>query len=363
MSNVAIAREKIDKILGSEPKPKGQVLDNAALGRILNWYATNKDSKDAVKYAKEYLTKQKIKFSGTALTGTPRQFGFICRVITNGGIVNDKDRAWFEEKLASVVSKTEPDEVSASEGTTGKVSIQERIAIKSDSITAELEGMLDDFIASGCTSGYNPRGLMVSLDTKQVNTKRIIEIFKKYRSEFDAVSDTTDEDVKESYSNFSKVQLRKLVAFCDQVIKDASTLAGDSVNNRKPRKVKVKSPEVLVSKLNYVKEFDLEGTKLTSVDPKGLVGASQVFVYNTKTKKLGVYLAEDGSGISVKGSTLTGFSTTKSVAKTLRKPKETIGELLKAGKVALRTTLSKLTTKESVLTGRLNVDTIILKIT
>lgn len=362
MANVTSAREKIDKLLGSEPKPKDVVLDNDNIGKYLSWYSNNKDSKDALKYTKEYLTKHKIKYSPTALAAAPKQFGFICRMITNGATLSDTNTTWFNEKLDNI-KKTVEKVVEVDTTDTNKVSIQDRIAAKSDTITAELEGALDDYIESGCTSSYNPIGLMVSLNTKAVNTKSIIEIFRKYRVEFDSAIDTTDEYIQESYSNFSKIQLKKLVTFCDSVIKDATELAFKSATTRSPRKVKAKSPEVLVSKLNHLKEFDLDGLKLVSIDPKGLIGASQVFVYNTKTKKIGVYNAEDGSGLSVKGSTLSGFSTTKSVTKTLRKPKETVGEILKAGKVALRTVLSKLTTKESVLTGRLNSDTIILKIT
>ena len=360
MSNVTTAREKIDKLVGPEPKPKDVVLDNDNIGKYLIWYANNKDSKDAQKYAKDYLTKHKLQYSLTALSSAPKQFGFICRMLTLGASLSDT--TWFDEKLESIKkSDTKTEEVDVVE--TNKVSIQDRILAKSDAITAELEGALDVFIESGCTTSFNAMGLMVTLNTKAVNTKRILEIFRKYRVEFDAAIDTTDDYIKETYNHFSKVQLKKLVAFCDQVIRDALELGDKATATRSPRKIKSKSPEVLVSNLNYLKEFDLEGSKLVSVDPTGIIGASQVFVYNTKTKKVGVYNAEDGSGLSVKGSTISGFSVTKSVAKTLRKPEETIGELLKAGKVALRTVLSRLSTKESVLTGRLNSDTLILKIT
>jgi len=363
MSTVSVTQEKIDKLVGAEPKPKNILLDKINIVKYLGWYANNKDSKDAVKYAKDYLTKQKIKFSTTALTAAPKQFGFICRMLTNGATLDASNTAWFNEKLSSVsVTQTQPSP-SEETTTTNKFSIQERIAAKSDTIVAELEGALDDFITSGCKSQINTAGLMVSLNTKSVNIKSIVEIFKKYRVEFDTAIDTTDEYIQESYSNFSKIQLKKLVSFCDQVIKDATELGAKSATNRAPRKVKTKSPEVLVSKLNYVKDFDLDGMKLVSVDPKGIIGASQVYVYNTKTKKLGLYVTEYGSGLSVKGSTILGFSPIKSVSKTLRKPKETIDSLLKAGKVALRNIMSNLTTKESVLTGRVGSDTIILKIT
>jgi hypothetical protein len=64
----------------------------------------------------------------------------------------------------------------------------------------------------------------------------------------------------------------------------------------------------------------------------------------------------------VKGSTIQNFKEDISIGKRLRKPKETLDDLLAAGKVKLRQLLSNLSTKESALTGRINSDTIIVRI-
>jgi len=356
-------QDKLDKIVGGEPKLKGETLDNLTLGRTLSWYSNNKDSKDSAKYAKDYLTKQKIKFSVSALNSLPRQFGFVCRILSNGASLDEKNQKWFDSHIS---------ELSASPSDSGEIgesvekkkpNIQDRIADQANAITAELEGSLDDFIMSGCKSTYDAMGLMVTLNTKQVHTPRIIEVFKKYRAEFSNAIDSDDEYIQEAYGIYSKIQMKKLVAFCDAVLSDASKIVSQSKLNRKPRKTKQKTPEQLSSKVKYCKEFSLsEDVKIVSIDPSKIVGSSQVFVYNTKTKKLGVYFAEDGTGISIKGSTLIGVNQIKSVSKTTRKPAETVGEVLSAGKVALRNIMSKLKTKESLLTGRLNADTVILRV-
>ena len=49
--------------------------------------------------------------------------------------------------------------------------------------------------------------------------------------------------------------------------------------------------------------------------------------------------------------------------KTLRKPADTIKEFKKAGKVALRKFMEDIKTTEIKLNGRLNTDTLILKLT
>jgi hypothetical protein len=200
---------------------------------------------------------------------------------------------------------------------------------------------------------------MNTLEIKGAHTKFIIDHFKTRRAEYDEILTTTDSDVKEAYSNFTKVQLKKLVAYCDQVIIDGMRLAGDSIKSRKPRKRKTKSAEQLVNKINYAKDF--AELKLVSVDPKTIVGANQLWVYNTKTRKLGCYNAEDAAGLSIKGSTIQNFAESKSIQKTLRKPAVTLPEVLKGGKVALRNVLTEIRAAEGVLTGRINNDTILLR--
>jgi hypothetical protein len=50
------------------------------------------------------------------------------------------------------------------------------------------------------------------------------------------------------------------------------------------------------------------------------------------------------------------------VAKTLRKPDEQLKEFAKAGKVALRTWIKDIKAVEIKLTGRINEDTLLLKV-
>jgi hypothetical protein len=222
-----------------------------------------------------------------------------------------------------------------------------------------LEGQIDELITTKFSANVSPFAIMNTLEIKGAHTKFVIDYFKTRRAEYDDILTTTDSDVKEAYSNFTKVQLKKLVAYCDQVIVDGMRLAGDSVKSRKPRKRKAKSPDQLVNKLNYAKDF--VELKLVSVDPKTIVGANQLWVYNTKTRKLGCYNAEDAAGLSIKGSTIQNFAETKSIQKTLRKPAVTLPEVLKGGKVALRNVLTEIRTAEGVLTGRINNDTILLR--
>jgi hypothetical protein len=242
---------------------------------------------------------------------------------------------------------------------TNTPNIQERIKEKSSECIGELEGLFDDLITSKFKQDVTPYGMMTGMNIKDAQVRYIIDWAKTKRVEFDNVLNTTEKDVKEGYSNFSKPELKKVIAFFDQVILDCQKVSGDSAKTRKPRKVKAKTPEQLVSKMKFMQDF--KDLKLTSVKPTDVVGAMSLWVYNTKTRKLGVYHADDAGGLSVKGSSITNYSESKSVQKTVRKPDVVLPEILNGGKVFLRNAINNIRAVESNLTGRMNDDTILLR--
>lgn len=129
---------------------------------------------------------------------------------------------------------------------------------------------------------------------------------------------------------------------------------------RKPRAKKVKPASVVVSKLKYKEEDTEYGIK--SVKPTDLIGAQQVWVFNAKYRTIAVYNAMGPSGLSVKGTTLTGFDEKTSIVKKLRKPKEQLHALNNAGKVLLRKYMDNIKCKPKEATGRINTDTVLIKV-
>ena len=349
-----------DIFAGSEPKIERQ-LEKVDFLRLLNWYSQNKDFKDSQKWAAEYFKKKlKQSISAGQLKGCQTNFGFICRMVSNGSILEPKDQVWFENQIKTIQQIKEEKEIVA-EVVESKptVNIQDRIREKASECIGELEGAVDDYILSGFTANTSPYGIMHTKAVKGVHVSHIMEWAKRFRAEFDEILITKDEQLKEGYSNFTRPQLKKMVAFGDLIISDAMKISGEALLTRKPRKRKVKSPEELVNKMKYCVKFD--ELKIESIKPKEIIGCSQLFVYNTKTRKLGCYVASDSSGLSVKGSSIIGYSEMKSVHKTIRKPEVTIPEVLKGGKVFLRNVIAEIRAKESCLTGRINCDIILLR--
>ena len=73
-------------------------------------------------------------------------------------------------------------------------------------------------------------------------------------------------------------------------------------------------------------------------------------------------MGRDGTGLSVKGTTIIGFDETKSIQKTLRKPEDQLKDFKGAGKVKLRTFLDDIKTTDTKLNGRCNPETVLLKV-
>lgn len=347
-----------EKFVGKEPKFSGEITDSE-LGTALSWYSQNKKSKDSQKYTNDFFKKKFKIDSSLVVKGRPPQFGFICRIVTNGAVLFEERQKWFDEQIESIrqeIAKIETTEVidKVKKGP----NIQERIREKANECIGELEGQIDTLIATKFSANVTPYAIMHTMTIKDAQVRFILDWVKTKRSEFDEVLTIDDKDLKEGYSNFSKAELKKIVAYCDQVILDCQKIS--STATRKPRKRKAKSPEQLVAKIKYCQEFvDL---KLTSIKPSDMIGSMQLWIYNTKTRKLGVYHSEDIGGLSMKGSSIVNFAESKSVQKTLRKPEVILPDVLSGGKVFLRGVIENIRAVESNLTGRINADTILLRV-
>lgn len=131
---------------------------------------------------------------------------------------------------------------------------------------------------------------------------------------------------------------------------------------RAARKTKLVDPSKLVKKLKYNDQaIMLDDLLVTSVLPEKIIGAQVLWVYNVKTRKLGQYVAYDENGLSVKGSTIMNYDSAKSFQKIARKPKILLTTLLVSGKVTQNKLLGSIKAVESVLSGRINNDTILVK--
>lgn len=358
-----------DKYAGIEPTWKSQQSTKSELMTAFNWYNYFCGKKEAKTFVLEYLqlvskTKEEIStFSSLPDSRYNLQFGWLARMMSLGYQPDDETKVFFKNEYAETLVKAkfeQSNKIVESPKTGVVVNIQERITEKANEELGELEGFVDDFILNGCKSSGDITNFMKSRQYSSVVAKKICDGFINRAKEIEEVMLGNDDQLKEGYSNFTKSELKRLKDLLDTIVSESNRMTTANKPIRKKRKIKEKPATVVVAKMKYMQEFS--ELKLTSVQPEKIVGAMQVWTYNTKTKLLGVYNADNAKGLTVKGSTLQNFNAETSIGKRLRKPDVVIKDLLDAGKVKLKKILPELTTKESNLTGRMNDDTIIVRI-
>ena len=169
------------------------------------------------------------------------------------------------------------------------------------------------------------------------------------------------QDYVEGFESYSKSQMKQHIAWWQRVYKDCETWETNKKKQRKPRKWKPPSKEKMAAKVKYKPEFS--DLKLVSEPPINLIGCSAVIVYNTKNRKLGIYEAtHKHHGLTLKGTTLLNYDTDGALQKTVRKPQEVMEKLNTGGLQAIKNTFKALSTTETKLNGRLNKETVLVRI-
>ena len=234
--------------------------------------------------------------------------------------------------------------------------IQDRLNEKTSELLGELEGHFDDVCLG--KSDLKHYDFLVSNNVVQSQLSKYEQLFAKHRAEFEAAQAKQDEQLVEAYKHVKAADYKRIYAWLDELQKAIEQYRGVKKATKKLRVKKSPTKEKLIARLKYLK--DDKTLKLVSINPVDIIGAQELWVYNTKTRKLGQYIAATSSGLAVKGTGIENY-TAKSASKTLRKPEQQLMEFMKAGKVQLRKFLDSVKATETLLNGRINADVILLK--
>ena len=276
--------------------------------------------------------------------------------------------AWLRTEIARVISegkddKDDSDVVVEVKKDVYTPSIQERVRDASMLMTEEIETAIESFQTD--PEAFDPKAFKIlnvlkAKQAKAAHARIIREFYNRDFEELQEAATTKDEQLKEAYSHLSKVQLRKITAFYQEIVSACEMLAQEAKVNRKPKAKKAVPAEKIVAKLKY-KKAD-EPLKLVSINPADILGAKELWIYNTKSRKLGKYIASEFADLGVKGTSIINFDEHKSVQKTLRKPIDQLKEFKAAGKVALRKFLDDINAVDTKMNGRINEEIMLLKV-
>lgn len=265
--------------------------------------------------------------------------------------------------LKSIATKSDDDEIEVVIEEKPKAhvpTIQDRMNEKTADTIGELEGHYDEFITNPKYQ-FKPYDFLVANNVPQSQLSKYEEVYQSRFDELKAAYEKQDEQLQEGYSHYKSADFKRIFAFIDQILNDIIQYRGVKKATKKVRAPKSVSKEKVVSKLKYAKEDKV--LRLVSVNPADIIGAQELWVYNTKTRKLGKYIADSLKGpLNVKGTGIIGFDEHKSTSKTLRKPEEKLKEFAKATKIQLRKFLEDIKATETKLNGRINTETILLRV-
>jgi hypothetical protein len=227
---------------------------------------------------------------------------------------------------------------------------------KAHELAGEIDGAIDDFILSkGKNTDFSTKGYLASKNVAAPIAKRIGEFYVDTAKELREALEGNDDQLKEGYSHLTKRELKKFAEFVEQIIVDCNQAVQTAKATRAPRKRKPVPLSKQVAKVKYMKEF--AELKLKSIKPEEMIGAKEVWIYNTKYRKVQVY--RNDNGLAIKGTTLIGFDVTESKSMTLRKPEEFFKGVAMT-KRPLNAAFKTLKTKPSAPNGRINEECIIL---
>lgn len=371
-------RDPDTKYFGEEPlfviQPDAD-LRRVTMMRGFTWYNRFYGKKEAKELMAQYLDFHKRTQDAKVMRKVDdKEFlltlCWLARMNLRGLELNEHEALTLEnevQRLLTTIYKPEVKEASAT-GAPDVVdapvrpNIQEILREKAKDAAGELEGMFDDFIKNGKASDKT-MDIVARFNVMPQHISLIADVWKKKQTEFAEVQEGKDKFLVEGYSNLTKIQIRNIVKYIEQVLTDLNAYISVKKASKAPRQRKAVPVEKIVAKLKYLKTFKDTASKLdlVSISPIKLHGASEAWVYDTAKRKLHHYIADDYSKtFTVKGSTLLGFDTAQSEVKTLRKPAEQIKEVM-GSKPAARKYFKDIKAVSTTPNGRFNENMIILK--
>jgi hypothetical protein len=276
---------------------------------------------------------------------------------------------WLRKDIAAVIAAGKADveevvEVKGAKASAPVITIQDRIREQAGQMSEEIDYAIDSFLTD--PDAFDPKAFkMVSLlrgkGAKAAQSRYIKGFFQKGLDELlELASGKGDEQLREAYKHLARKNVKKLIEFYQSIMSACDQIAAEAKVLKKPRAAKIKPAEELVKKLKFRATDDKLG--VVSVPSAGLIGAQGAVTYNTKTRKVGLYIAKTSAGLGVKGTSITGF-TEKSVQKTLRKPAEQLKEFKTHNtQRRVETWMGAIKATDTLMNGRMNADIMILKL-
>lgn len=357
-----------ERHVGSEVVDWLQVKDmDKAVYETLRHYNYFYDLKDGVKWVatwmKKYMTKEDLSnYLEAEPWRTSMTAAGLCKMHMNGAPFDANRLAWIKNKLQEAITYGSLNKKKVVTTTTTRMNPADIIKQRTSDFIAEIEEVLDTWTKGVWLDieNYSVYNELKKIDASSNVAKAIVEYYAPFKDELNELLQKKTPDLVEGYQTLTLVKKKELLKLITLIIDDAEKFMTSKKAVRKTRVVKPKSITQQVSKVLYLKES--AEYKVTSVDPMSIVGASELYLFNVKYRTLIHVVTQSSSGFTLKGTTLQGIDVTNTSKKMLRKPDETLKELMGMTKAKSLQFFNTIKTSPSAFTGRINEETIILKV-
>lgn len=352
-----VAKLAQSKAMGDEPVFSGAV-SNVDLIKAYTWYGSECSVADARKYVETYFKSKGSKKVGWIRDIPDSKFpltaGWMARIIQLGGILPDYLNGRIEKRLEEAKTlKYNTLEKPERETPKKVVSVQDKIKSKVDAFLCELEGLIDDDRSADL---YD---LLTKKQFPVAHISSIVNLIKPRRDELELV---IKGKLKEGYSSYTKTDLKTMLSCYDKWISDAQRYANNGKVIRKiTRKPKVVSVDKVTKNIKY--QAESKDLKVVSVKPAQIMGAAEVWLFNTKYGSLTVLRCADPKGFTFKASKIAGYDPTLSITKKVgRKAEHFVSQVMSRTRAKLKKLMDEATTKGGEPSDRLNENTLILRV-
>ena len=344
------------KYLGDEPLYNGKI-DKVQLIKAFNWYNVMVEEDEVRQYIADYLksTKHEIlikRINTIPFMHLPLSSAWIFRLHMRGADVGEEMLGQAMLKLLNALEHEK--EIREEKKPVDKPNIQERIRERGYDIIGDIEALID------AGEKFNMYEWLQKNEIPAMYANKIAEYYGPIWGELTMAQ--TDSAIAEGYKHLTAKQLRDKVAFYNQLVADAERYGDNTKKARAPRKKKAPTTEKLLKNFVYLKAFN--EYKLQSVDPATIIGAQELWTFDTKSNKLSVFRARGPAGLSIKRTAIDGYDVDQSLTKKIgRKTDENLKKVLTGGKIVLRKLMDEINVQPTNFTDRINNNIVLLKVT
>jgi len=168
------------------------------------------------------------------------------------------------------------------------------------------------------------------------------------------------EQAVEGYSHLKRPEINRRIKAIQDMLSDLDKIKNAAKAKKAVRMPKTKSADKQVARVQYKKEDN--DYKLVSIPPIQIIGKHRLYTFDTKARVIKEFVTGAVNGFQISGSTLKDFDQVNSRCTRLRKPNEFLPIVQGKTPKQIDKEWQKLTTKTTVPNGRINKDTIILRV-